>query len=681
MEASGASFQGADLLLDNMVEGEGGVDALGTYVDYIYTWIDSPLSTTVKIYPDDSSTLVFEQHVAEDVESPGFPQGFAQSAFPIFKKNSLDHFSYKQFWTVMESGPLTSYSPSHQGGVPLVIYNSSEPSLPMTVFSPLTDFKSVHLSADSDTFSPGILSNATFIPKGFSATYVLSASSGINKGMMDWGDKLLSWNDKPRTDMFVDATHSTIGFWTDNGGYYHYSTGEDETRTYEEVLPEVKVYHDEIGVPFGHWQFDSWFYPKDGPVDNGGGGGGVTNWTADPTIFPTGMPNINELLDGMPTVMHNRQWSATSDYIKNWDFEWYIDDETQIAIPKDPAAFFTRFFQEQKDWGLSMYEQDWIMKQYDLTESLYLNLTLGDLWHRGMGEGASAAGLSVQYCMPYPNDILSSVMNKAVTNIRATDDYFHGADRYESNWPIGQTAMLIHALGALPFKDGFYSSTNEQRGGQEVGPELHPDRHAIMATLSTAMVGPMDGINLLNASRVMSTCNADGLILKPDMPVTTPDYCYLGGKKGEDCMAYFTVSGNNYYFFDNDGDGEFGLEMVDKLEGAEGEYVVYNWYTGESQSIKAGERVTLEAGYEGHSFAVVSPFGDVGVAFIGEVDKIVTNSKARFDHLEGKVKGAAGERVKQCWVGKEEGRSGGLKTVCEEVVLDGEGVGVMVKMM
>lgn len=201
MEASGASFQGADLVLDNMVEGEGGVDALGTYVDYIYTWIDSPLSTTVKIYPDDSSTLVFEQHVAEDVESPGFPQGFAQSAFPIFKKNRLDHFSYKQFWTVMESGPLTSYSPSHQGGVPLVIYNSSEPSLPMTVFSPLTDFKSVHLSADSDTFSPGILSNATFIPKGFTATYVLSASSGINKGMMDWGDKLLSWNDKPRTDM------------------------------------------------------------------------------------------------------------------------------------------------------------------------------------------------------------------------------------------------------------------------------------------------------------------------------------------------------------------------------------------------------------------------------------------------------------------------------------------------
>jgi hypothetical protein len=32
------------------------------------------------------------------------------------------------------------------------------------------------------------------------------------------------------------------------------------------VLPEVKAYHDDIGVPFGHWQFDSWFYPKVEPA-------------------------------------------------------------------------------------------------------------------------------------------------------------------------------------------------------------------------------------------------------------------------------------------------------------------------------------------------------------------------------------------------------------------------------
>ena len=85
--------------------------------------------------------------------------------------------------------------------------------------------------------------------------------------------------------------------------------------SYETVLPKVKAYHEQIGVPFRHWQFDSWFYPKDGSVATGGGGGAVTNWTADPKIFPRGMAHIQSELQ-LPLVMHNRQWSTESDYIR-----------------------------------------------------------------------------------------------------------------------------------------------------------------------------------------------------------------------------------------------------------------------------------------------------------------------------------------------------------------------------
>ncbi len=95
----------------------------------------------------------------------------------------------------------------------------------------------------------------------------------------------------------------------------------------------------------------------------GGGGGAVTNWTAMPSVFPSGMAGIQSLLGagmkgGMPTIMHNRQWSTQSDYIKNLpQFEWYT---SKYAVPKDPVAFFTWFFQQQEGWGLSMYEQDWM---------------------------------------------------------------------------------------------------------------------------------------------------------------------------------------------------------------------------------------------------------------------------------------------------------------------------------
>ena len=44
----------------------------------------------------------------------------------------------------------------------------------------------------------------------------------------------------------------------------------------------------------------------------------------------------------------------------------------------------------------------------------------------------------------------------------------------------------------------------------------HAAREILMAALSTAMVGPMDGIGLLNVSRLMASCRKDGVVLKPD---------------------------------------------------------------------------------------------------------------------------------------------------------------------
>ena len=65
-------------------------------------------------------------------------------------------------------------------------------------------------------------------------------------------------------------------------------------------------------------------------------------------------------------------------------------------------------------------------RRYDGVAALQTNLSLADSWLAGMASGASAAGLAVQYCMPYAHDILAGAAHAAVTNARATDDYFHG---------------------------------------------------------------------------------------------------------------------------------------------------------------------------------------------------------------------------------------------------------------
>jgi hypothetical protein len=66
-----------------------------------------------------------------------------------------------------------------------------------------------------------------------------------------------------------------------------------------------------------------------------------------------------------------------------------------------------------------------------------------------------------------------------------------------------------------------------------------PEREIIMAILSTGPVGPGDAINCTNGTRIMKCCRQDGLILKPDRPITMIDILISdwaennGNKQGE----------------------------------------------------------------------------------------------------------------------------------------------------
>jgi hypothetical protein len=653
-----------------------GVDELGSYEAVTIKWAkqsqatDAILHTSFRTYKEDGGMVVFEQYFPSPLNVTDLTQGgkrngqnlMASTIFPAFERKSaarasgLDCFSYNGVFPKIESCTLATYKETHQGGAPLVVYDSANSSLPMTVFSPLNFPKAQHMASNEQFVGAGIKATVTSIPKGYSQLFVLSASLGINDGMLSWGDRVLKFTGKPRADMYRDVTHSSIGFWTDNGGYYHYDTGVNKSKTYMDVLPKVKAYHDALGVPFRHWQFDSWFYPKDGGVNPGGGGGAVTNWTNLQSVFPDdgetdGMVEIQKKI-GLPMVMHNRQWSPKSDYIKNLKFEWYVS--AKAAVPKDPEAFFRWFFQQQKGWGLTMYEQDWMCTEYDEVEALQTNISMGDSWLRGMALGVESSNRTQQYCMPYPYDILSASAFPAVTNARATGDYYHVPGHL--NWAIGGTSLFYWAIGILPFKDGFYSSTNKQVGGQTVGPEMSPDRECLMATLSCAMVGPMDGIHLLNKTRVMTACRSDGVILKPDKPVATSEYCFR--KANPSCLLYTTHSdvssyGRVHYFY-SDSDDLLTPGMLNGNNDAS-EHVVYNWYTGEATMLQQTNK--LLPGYENHVYSIIAPVMANGWALVGERAKYVTAAKVRFesvvaagDSLVARVVGLKGEVVDICAV-------------------------------
>ena len=55
--------------------------------------------------------------------------------------------------------------------------------------------------------------------------------------------------------------------------------------------------------------------------------------------------------------------------------------------------------------------------------------------------------------MPWPRHLLQSVEIPAVTQTRVSDDYTPG----NSQWEIGDTTILAHALGLAAFKDVSYT--------------------------------------------------------------------------------------------------------------------------------------------------------------------------------------------------------------------------------
>lgn len=54
-----------------------------------------------------------------------------------------------------------------------------------------------------------------------------------------------------------------------------------------------------------------------------------------------------------------------------------------------------------------------------------------------------------RYCMPWTRHVLQSVAIPVVTQIRVSDDY----QPSNSQWTIGDTTILAHAVGLAAFKD------------------------------------------------------------------------------------------------------------------------------------------------------------------------------------------------------------------------------------
>ncbi|KAH8045474.1 hypothetical protein JL720_16676 [Aureococcus anophagefferens] len=187
------------------------------------------------------------------------------------------------------------------------------------VVSAASSFMSVNHALDDDgALTYGLMGRVKAVPAGHVVeTIVHFSKDGVN-GAMDAGAALLGRYGKDRVVAEADFTVNYLGYSTDNGAFYYY--GSEKNKTMEDTILDVHAYAEAAGIPYRYVLLDSWWYYQ--ATDTGG----VTNWTARPDVFPSGMRHVRDAT-GWPIVAHNRYWSGETVYAKQngGDFDFIIE--------------------------------------------------------------------------------------------------------------------------------------------------------------------------------------------------------------------------------------------------------------------------------------------------------------------------------------------------------------------
>jgi hypothetical protein len=340
---------------------------------------------------------------------------------------------------------------------------------------------------------------------------VFYSSHGVNEAMREWGQSMRRAFNRTIEHRLNDITINYLGYYTDNGGYYYYHT--ETGMNYEETMVSISQ---QIPLPLHYIQIDSWWYYK-------GIGDGVSQWSPRPDIFPDGLPAVHRQMKYIPLAAHNRYWASDTVYSKKYAF--VVDHVNGKALPISNDSFWIDLLGEaSQDWGLILYEQDWLNVQTIEFIPMRTDIHLGQRWLTSMGKAAEQVGINIQYCMSLPRHALQALEIPRVTQARVSNDYAVHLSQQGSQWNIGVSSMLADAIGLAPYKDVFWSSSNEPGAPYKVPPmEPVPDREILIATLSTGPVTSGDAIRYTDVKRIMRCCSDDGTILKPDQPITMID--------------------------------------------------------------------------------------------------------------------------------------------------------------
>jgi hypothetical protein len=430
-----------------------------------------------------------------------------------------------------------------------------------------------------------------------------------------------------------------LSYWTDNGAVYYYrrAPGCDYVETLGRALDGLR----EAGLAPGALQLDSWFYPHETlrAVSDEGAPvvppTGMLRYEPREDLFPDGFDPLRRRTGGLPLVLHSRHFSARSPYFER--HAAWVDGP--LAHPAD-GALFERLLEQAAAWGAITYEQDWLVESFLGVRGLRAEPGRAAAWQRAIDEAAARRGLSLQWCMATPADFMQSVALEQIGSIRTSGDYRYLFDNaLHWTWFLHANA-LARALGLWPYKDVFLSHERTPEGFGEPLAEAE----ALLAALSAGPVGIGDAIGRTRREIVLRTCRADGVLVKPDLPLAALDRCFLesaylgaGPLLAETWSAHpagrfvYLVSMNASRRSKQSGEPlRFRVDFAD-LGAArpEGEVVLYDWRRGSFERARTDHAFEETLAYQDFGFRVLCPMLPGEVALFGDVGKYATAGDRR----------------------------------------------------
>jgi hypothetical protein len=586
-----------------------GRDAVGAYEQAAFSWHDgqTPMTGYIRLYQEKPLAL-FSQTCGTATELPpaAFPSFIRVPAGLHIFSHGLKEFAPPQFTASEISTPWLLFDDTANA----------------CIISPASHFMVASMSGDGQSrVASGFNPKLRNLPAGFTQKTLVAFGQGINRTWDAWGHGMLALQSAKRPANDADTVLKYLGYWTDNGAGYYYNYDAD--KGYIGTLAAlITRFHGEQ-IPLRYLQLDSWWYYKSTMDADGSPGkakkvdklpagewnryGGTLEYKAHPDLFPDGLGAFQKSI-GMPLVTHARWIDPASPYREEYK-------SSGLAMV-DPA-WWNSIAEYLTTSGVVTYEQDWLDRIYNYSPAFSSNVDTAEAFLDNMSRSCKEQGITLQYCMPFAAHFMQGCRYPNLTTIRTSGDRFN-LGRWNN---FLYTSQLAASLGIWPWADVFKST--------ETG-------NVLLATLSAGPVGVGDLMGAETKTNLLQAVRADGVIVKPDVPIVPLDRSYIADaqKKPAPLIASTHTRHDGitttYVFAFNrpqtaGGDVNFALKEL----GHEGPAYVYDYFAGKGQRLGAGGAFSAPLGKNGFVFYVVAPMGKSGIAFLGDRDKFIGTGKQR----------------------------------------------------